>query len=176
MRTQRQFLSLLAALLLTASVVACAPSLYDFHDQILAPLARQQADEQAEQNRLHIRRAFEHAKRLSNDRWYNYVYWGLDALGFAGYGMPGQGRLLETLKELYAHSSHNNREALLNAVLAQIDEERITDRQLILNDFTKHTSQELAFYGRIYAVCVDGMARRYRGRGHAFTRLEDKPC
>ncbi len=162
--------------ILSLSLVACAPSRYDFRDQILEPLAVQKANELAEQNRLHVRRAFEEAKRVSNDRWFPFFYWGLDALGIAGYGVPGQGRVLEKLREYYQRSSDKSRDATLNAVLTQIEEERITDTHVILDELTRQTSHEWALFGRIYSVCLDGVARRYRASGNAFRRLEDKPC
>ncbi len=86
----RRLVALLGLVALN-SVIACAssaPSVYDFHDRILRPLAAQKADDVAEQNRLHVRKAFEKADQAPNDRWFEYVYWGLDALGVAGYGMP----------------------------------------------------------------------------------------
>jgi hypothetical protein len=175
-RIERRFVGLIGAVALSVSLIACAPSLYDFHDRILEPLAAQKADEVAEQNRLHVRKAFEKAKESPYERWFQFFYWSLDALGVAGYGMPAQGRLLEKLQQYYRRSSNKSREAILQAVLLQIDEERATDKQLILNNLIDRTSQEFAFFGRIYSVCVDGVARRYRASGDTFRRLEDQPC
>lgn len=161
------------------SLIACAssaPSVYDFHDRILRPLAAQKADDVAEQNGLHVRKAFEKAEQAPNERWFEYVYWGLDALGVAGYGMPGQGRLLEKLKGYNPRSSAKNRDAILKAVLLQIDEERVADRKLILNNLVNHTSQEFAVFGTVYSVCDEGVERRYRAQGDTFSRLKDKSC
>src|SRR5688572_20431870 len=107
---------LVPVLMLYVCCTACAPSRYDFHERILEPLASQKAADLAEQNKLQIRRAFDDANRqheLPGERWFGLFYWGLDALGFAGYGMPGQGRILEKLKEWYRHSSAETREAEL---------------------------------------------------------------
>jgi hypothetical protein len=173
----RRAVGIAAALVLSLTACAiAAPSLYDFHDRILRPLAAQKADDLAEQNRLHVRKAFEKAEQAPNGRWVEYFYWGLDALGVAGYGMPGQGRLLEKFKGYYQGSSTKNRDAILRAVLLQIDEERIADRQLMLKTLIDHTSQELAVFGTVYAVCDEGVARRYRAQGDTFSRLEDKSC
>ena len=168
-----------AAILLIAACAACTPSLYDFHERILEPLALQKADAMAEQNRIQVRRAFEEAKQhdqFPGERWFGYVYWGLDALGFAGYGMPGQGRIVEKLKEWYQRSAHRAREAELNEVLHRIDEEKATNRKVILKDLIDHSFEESALIGKIYSVCVDGFARRYRAGGGALSRLEDTPC
>lgn len=174
----RRVVILSAVLILTstACTTTSAPSVYDFHDQILRPLAAQKADDLAEQNRLHARKAFEKAKQAPNDRWIEYFYWGLDALGIAGYGMPGQGRLLEKFKDYYQRSSAKNRDAVLSAVLIQIDEERITDRELMLKNLIDQTSREFSVFVTVYAVCDEGIARRYRARGNSFSRLEDKSC
>lgn len=175
-RMEGRSAGLIGALALSASLTGCAPTLYDFHDRILAPLAAQQADDVAEHNRLVARRAFEKATEAPQGRWFEYFSWSLDALGVVGYGMPGQGRLLEKLRDYYGRSSANNRDVILKAVLHQIDEERLTDKQAMLNNLINHTSQEFAFYGRIYRVCIDGTARRYRASGDTFRRLEDESC
>ncbi len=176
MRIEGRSAGLIGSLALSASITGCAPSLYDFHDRILAPLAAQKVDEVAEQNRLIVRRAFAKAEQAPQGRWFEYFSWSLDALGVVGYGMPGQGRLLEKLKDYYQRSSVKNRDVILKAVLHQIDEERITDKQAMLNNLIDHTSQEFALFGRIYSVCIDGTARRYRASGDTFRRLEDKSC
>ena len=176
MRIEGRSVGLIGAVALSASVTACAPSLYDFHDRVLEPLAAQKADEVAEQNRLQVRRAFEKAEQAPQGRWFEYVYLSLDALGVVGYGMPGQGRLLEKLRDYYQRSSVKNRDTILRAVLHQIDEERVTDKQMILNKLIDQTSQEVAFFGKIYSVCLDGVARRYRASGDTFRRLEGQSC
>lgn len=130
----------------------------------------------AEQNRLHVRRAFEKAEQAPQGRWFEYFYRGLDVLAVLGYGMPGQGRLVEKIQDYYQQSSAKNRGTILKAVLHQIDEERITDKQMILNDLIDRTSQEFALFGKIYSVCIDGVARRYRASGDAFRRLENHSC
>lgn len=158
---------------LSAFVAACAPSLYDFHDRILEPLAAKKADEVAEQNSLHVREAFEKAEQAPEGRWFEYFYRGLDILAIVGYGVPGQGRLLEKLKDYYQRSSAKSRDTILKAVLHQIDEERVSDKQMILNNLIDQTSQEFAVFGKIYSVCQDGIARRYRASGDTFRRLED---
>lgn len=175
-RIDGRSVGLIGAVALSASVTACAPSLYDFHDRVLAPLAAQKADEVAEQNRLQVRRAFEKAEQASQQRWFEYLYLSLDALGVVGYGMPGQGRLLEKFKDYYQRSSAKTRDITLKALLLQIDEERITDKQVILKKLIDQSSQEFALFGRIYFVCLDGVARRYRASGDTFRRLEDQSC
>jgi hypothetical protein len=166
----------LVAILLAA---ACAPSLYDFHDRVLEPLAIQKADDLAEGTRLRVLKAFEEAKRREQwpgQRWYGLVYWGLDALGFAGYGLPGQGRILEQLREYYQRHSAATREAELREMLRLIDERRGANRTAIQKDLVSHTSEEFALFGRIYSVCVEDVRRRYRAIGNVFRRLEDREC
>jgi hypothetical protein len=166
-------------LALSAALAACAPTFHDFHDRILEPLAVQKADELAEQNRIQVRQAFEEATRrdpLPGERWFEFLYWGLDAMGFAGYGVPGQGRVLEKFKDYYQRASRKHREDELNEVLRRIDEEKVTNRTSILNQLADHTTQEFALFGKVYAVCLDGVARRYRATGNSFSRLHDKPC
>jgi hypothetical protein len=179
MRIERRSLSLTAAVIFSVSLAACASSIDEFHHQVLVPLAAQKADELAEHNRLQVSKAFEEAKRydrLPGERWFDLFYWGLDALGFAGYGMPGQGRILEKLKEFYTRTSTRRRELELQAVLRRIEEEKVTNRKSILNDLINHTSEEFSLFGRIYSVCQDGIALRYRKSSHGFRNLYDQPC
>ena len=171
--------SLTVASVLSLFLTACAPSLQDFHDRVLEPLAVHKADELAEQNRLQIRRAFEEAKRRGQwpcERWVEFFSWSLDALGLAGYGIPGQGRILDKVKEVYQRSSDRRRETELRELLAGIEGQRTTNETAIFNELVDQTSEEPALYGRIYSVCEEGTARRYRGTGHEFRRLEDRPC
>ena len=179
MQIRPRFHRIISALALSAALAGCAPTFHDFHDRILEPLAIQKADELAEQNRVQVRRAFEESKlrdQLPGERWFEFFYWGLDAMGFAGYGVPGQGRLLEKFKEYYQRAARKYREEELNEVLRRIEEEKVPNRKAILNQLTDHTTEEFALFGKIYAVCLDGTERRYRASGDTFRRLDDKPC
>ena len=165
-----------AALMLAAVCAGCAPSLHDFHDRILEPLAIRKADELADGTRLRILKTLESRNQWPGERWYGVVYWGLDALGYAGYGLPGQGRLLEKLKEYYHRGWTERRNSELDEILLRIEEQRRANKTAILQDLIGHTAEEFALFGRIYVVCIDDVARRYRATGHEFRRLEDRPC
>jgi hypothetical protein len=171
--------ALTGAGLLSLLLTACAPSLQDFHDRVLEPLAVYKAEELAEQNRLQVRLAFEEAKRRGQwpgERWFELFSWSLDALGLAGYGIPGQGRIVEKVKEFYQRSSDKKRETELRGLLAGIEEQRSANEKAIFHELINQTSEEPALYGRIYSVCEEGTARRYRGTGNGFRRLADRPC
>jgi hypothetical protein len=165
-----------AALMLTAVCAGCAQSLHDFHDRILEPLAVRKADELADGTRLRILKTFEAGNQWLGERWYGLAYWGLDALGFSGYGLPGQGRLLEKLKEYYHRRWTEKRKAELDEMFLRIEEQRLANKTMILQDLIRNTSEEFALFGRIYVVCLDDVAQRYRATSHEFRRLESGQC
>jgi hypothetical protein len=165
-----------APLMLASVCAGCAPSLHDFDDRILEPLAVRKADELAAGTRLRILKTFDARNQWPGERWFGVVYWGLDALGYAGYGLPGQGHLLEKLKEYYRRGWTEKRKAELDEMLLRIEEQKLANKTMIFQDLVRHTSEEFTLFGRIYVVCIDDVARRYRATGHEFRRLEDRRC
>src|SRR5262245_32515652 len=137
-----------AALMLAAVCAGCAQSLHDFHDRILEPVAVREAEELADGTRLQILKDFSASNHCPGERWYGVASWGLDALGVSGYGLPGQGRLLEKLTEYYHRRWTDKRKAELDEMFHLIEQQRLANKTMILQDLMRNTSEEFALFGR----------------------------
>ena len=149
-----------AALALACVLPACAtaplPSKASFSEQVLAPIARAQANEIIDELK---------AKAMqSNGKLGSLIYRGSDWLVFSQAGTQGAGFGVETFLKMSGEQKAarlDNQRAPLRAQLLTLLEGRVHEQDS----------------GKVFVVCTSGKERRY-ARQTGFPRLDDGhgPC